>query len=338
MTRWFMAVFFTIVTSNFLLAQQNNLEIKGKGSNLFIEHKVAPKESFFSIGRLYNVQPKTIASFNNLQFGSSLSIGQELKIPLGANNFTQTETKTNEEALVPVFHTVEPKETLYRLGVNYNKVPLSSLKKWNHLKSDEVSVGSQMIVGYLKVDKTQSSLAIQNVIPEKKEVVVVPEKVQKQVEKKPEVINEKTLVVKDPEPLKAPKNETITAETDQHKVPVTSVNTKNTINFSGGYFKKFYDQQTENKSPINNNGSAGIFKSTSGWQDGKYYCFNNETAPGTIVKITNNTTGKSIYAKVLDAIPDIRQNEGLVVVLSNAAAEELGAGADKFDCALSYVK
>ena len=130
MTRWFMAVFFTIVTSNFLLAQQNNLEIKGKGSNLFIEHKVAPKESFFSIGRLYNVQPKTIASFNNLQFGSSLSIGQELKIPLGANNFIQTETKTNEEALVPVFHTVEPKETLYRLGVNYNKVPLSSLKKW----------------------------------------------------------------------------------------------------------------------------------------------------------------------------------------------------------------
>ena len=47
--------------------------------------------------------------------------------------------------------------------------------------------------------------------------------------------------------------------------------------------------------------------------------------PGTILKITDNSSGKSVYAKVLDAIPDIKQNSGLSVVLSNAAAEELGA-------------
>ena len=87
-----------------------------------------------------------------------------------------------------------------------------------------------------------------------------------------------------------------------------------------------------------NSGSAGVFKSTSGWQDGKYYCFNNDAAPGTVLKVTNNATGKSVYAKVLDAIPDIKQNSGLSVVLSNAAAEELGTGENKFDCVLSYVK
>ncbi|MDP4285119.1 MAG: LysM peptidoglycan-binding domain-containing protein [Bacteroidota bacterium] len=325
MARWFMAVLFTIVTSNCLLAQQNNLEIRGKETSLFIEHKVAPKESFYSVGRLYNVQPKALASYNNLQFGSGLSIGQELKIPLDENNFTQTESKTNEEVLVPVYHEVEPKETLYRLSINYNKVPLASLKKWNHLQSDELGVGSQMIVGYLKVDRSQSSLADQSIIPVK-EVAEVHE--QKPVEKKSDIIADPTPVAKSSEPEIAKKDEIVT--------PQINVNNKSTINYSGGYFKKIYDQQIEIESPVSNNGSAGVFKSTSGWQDGKYYCFNNTVPPGTVLKITVNTTGKSVYAKVLDAIPDIKQNEGLSVVISNAAAEELGVGESKFDCVLSY--
>ena len=83
---------------------------------------------------------------------------------------------------------------------------------------------------------------------------------------------------------------------------------------------------------------AAIFKTTSGWQDGKYYCFHNTALPGTIIKITNNANGKSIYAKVLDAIPDIKQNSGLLLRVSNSAAEELGAGENKFDCSITYAK
>ena len=326
MTKWFLFVFFTIITSNCLFAQQNSLEIKGTGPSLFLEHKVAPKESFYSIGRMYNVQPKELASYNHLQFETGLSVGQDMKIPLDKNNFSQTETATKEDALVPVYHTVEPKETLYRLSVNYNKVPLASLKKWNHLQSDAVSESSQMIVGYLKVDKKQSSLVGQTASPVA-DVAVIPKKEERPVEKKPEVVVENKPVVKDAQP-----------QSDEKKTTVTTINTKSNINFSGGYFKKLYDQQIESKSPVNNNGSAGVFKSTSGWQDGKYYCFNNDASPGTVLKVTDNATGKSVYAKVLDGIPDIRQNVGLSVILSNAAAEELGSGENKFDCALSYVK
>ena len=337
MTRWLVAVFFTIITSNYLFAQQNNLEIKGSGSNLFVEHKVAPKESFYSVGRMYNVQPKLLASYNHLKFESGLSVGQDIKIPLDKDNFTQTDAVAKGEALVPVYHTIESKETLYRLGVNYNKVPLASLKKWNHLQSDAVSEGTPMIVGFLKVDKTQSALASQTAKPVS-DAGVVTKKEEKPVEKKPEVIVENKPIVKEPEPVKTEKKEVITAPTDEPKASVTTVDTKSTINFSGGYFKKLYDQQTEKKTPFYATGSVGVFKSTSGWQDGKYYCFNNDAAPGTVLKVTDNNTGKIIYAKVLDAIPDIKQNAGLALILSNAAAEELGAGENKFDCMMSYVK
>ena len=330
MTRWFMAVFFSIITSNCLLAQQNTLEIKGSGTNLFVEHKVAPKESFYSIGRLYNVDPKELASYNHLQFENGLNIGQDLKIPLEKNNFTQKESAAKGEALVPVYHTVAPKETLYRLGVTYNKVPLSSIKKWNHLPSNEVTVGSQMIVGFLKVDKNQSLLESQTAHPATN-VAVVPQA--EQGEKKHGALFDPTPAVKEPEPEKIEKKEIVEPENR-----ATTASTKSAINFSGGYFKNLYSQQTEKKSPFYATGSVGVFKSTSGWQDGKYYCFNNDAAPGTILKITNNATGKIVYAKVLDAIPDIKQNAGLTVILSNAAAEELGASENRIDCTLSYVK
>ena len=330
MTRWILAVFFTIITSNCLLAQQN-LEIKGSGTNLYIEHTVTPRESLYSISRTYNVSPKELALFNHLSVETGLNLGQNIKIPLEASNFSQSEVATNGEALVPLYHTVAAKETLYRLGVNYNKVPLASLKKWNHLSSDALTEGSQMIVGFLKVDKNQSALAQQ---PSKTVVQESVPMAEKPAEKSPEVVVENNPVADKAETSDVIANN----ETTSSEPPVATVNTKRNINFSGGYFKKLYDQQIEKKSPFYATGNAATFKSTSGWQDGKYYCFNNDAAPGTIVKITDNNSGNIVYAKVLDGIPDIKQNSRLALILSNAAAEELGVGEAKFNCVMSYVK
>jgi LysM repeat protein len=335
MVKWlsiFLAVFFI---GNFSFAQKSRLIIEGTAPKLFLTHKVLPKENFYSIGRMFNVMPKDLASYNNLQFENGLSVGEPIKIPLGENNFLQSGSAGNDEALIPVYHPVQPKEGLYRVSINYNKVPLASIKKWNHLQSDDVSIGTPLIVGYLKVNKNESPLAakgikaIEEVTPDQKpEAKPIPPT---------SIIQDKMPPVKNPDVDKQEKKNVTTVEADEHKAPVTTVTTKSTINFSGGYFKKLYDDQSGKKLAVTATGSAGIFKSTSGWQDGKYYCFNNGAPPGAVIKVTDNITNKSVYAKVLDAIPDIKQNEGLAIIISNAAAEELGSG-DKFDCALSYVK
>jgi len=108
--------------------------------------------------------------------------------------------------------------------------------------------------------------------------------------------------------------------------------------FNGGIFKPMFDQQLKKETIVNENGVAAVFKSNSGWQDGKYYCLHNAAAPGTIIKITSITNSKAIYAKVLDVIPDIKQNNGLLIRISNAAAQELGVGEARFDCILNYSK
>jgi len=336
MVKWLSIFLFVFLIGISSFAQKNALIIEGTSPDLYLIHKVVPKENFYSIGRMYNVSPKDIASYNNLQFENGLSVGESLKIPLNSNNFSQSTSVTGAETLIPVYHHVQPKEGLYRVSVNYNKVPLSTIKQWNHLSSDEVTIGTSLIVGYLKVNKDESKLASGSLASDEP---VVSNNSQSKPKPTPPIINEEKLPPAQSQAEQEKKEVTSNPSVDiAPTVTNTTSGTKGTVNFSGGYFKKLYNDQLANKSPVDGVGSAGVFKSTSGWQDGKYYCFNNDAPPGSVIKVTNNATNKSVYAKVLDAIPDIKQNSGLSIIISNSAAEELGAENAKFDCLLSYVK
>lgn len=323
------------------IAQDRMLIAEGVSPDLYINHKIAPKENYYSIGRLYNVPPKELAPFNNLEFDKGLSLGQDIKIPLSRNNFTQDGTLQAGEALIPVYHIVEAKEGLYRVSANYNKVPLQLLKKWNNLSSDAVSNGTKLIVGYLKVRKDQSSLSGNMATAVKDVPVAVKEtgagkkdgSVAKAVDD-PARTGEAVKTAEAPN-VQVKNKQAPNVKTEEAKaVPVLHTG----ISYNGGRFKDLYEEQHKGKLPVTENGLSGVFKSTSGWQDGKYYCFHNSAQPGTVFKITNSANNKTVYAKVLDLIPDISQNSGLILLISNSAAEELGISDSRFDCTISYYK
>jgi hypothetical protein len=73
-----------------------------------------------------------------------------------------------------------------------------------------------------------------------------------------------------------------------------------------GYFKNNFNQQLKT-SPLTKEQTltSSIFKTQSGWQDGKYYLLINGVEPGTIVKITNPSNSKTVYAKVLYSMDKI---------------------------------
>jgi hypothetical protein len=52
--------------------------------------------------------------------------------------------------------------------------------------------------------------------------------------------------------------------------------------------------------------------------------------------VLNPSNQKYIYAKVLDVIPDLKQNEGVAIIVSKAASEQLSVTTDKLDVELSY--
>ena len=314
----------------FAAAQQNALIVEGSGSNIYINHSAAPKENFYSIGRLYNISPKDVAPFNKLTLENGLSIGQTIKVPLKPINFTQTNNVAVDEIAVPVYHKVAASETLFQVSNKFGKVPAVSLKKWNNLNSDDINEGQNLIVGYLKVKKELSAFAQQGTKIPKEDVasVVVKEKViakpkeTAKAEESKEKMKQEIAVERKAEPV---------IEKPAVKTVITENITVNTNN-KEGFFKPNFNNTGKGES-----GLAGIFKSTSGWEDGKYYCLHNTAEQNSIVKITNPENGKFVYAKVLDVMPDLKQNNELTVRISSAAAEALGAdNSTNFNCKINY--
>lgn len=278
---------------------------QGAAPNLHLTHKVAAKETWYSIGRTYNLTPQEIVSFNKLSISQPLEIGQVVKIPLNADNFSQNDSKSAGEVLIPVYHLVQEKEWMYRISVNHNKVPIEKLEKWNSISRDDAKAGSKLIVGFLKVKEENASLAARNA------GTVRPQTDASQTVAKNEPV--KTV----PE---VKKTETVVAQTGT-----------GTSTGGGGYFKVQFEGNNKNYS-----GVSGIFKSTSGWNDGKYYALINNVTVGTIVRINFPQTNKSIYAKVLGELPDMKESAGLALRISDAAAKELGAVSSKFSVQIFY--
>lgn len=303
-----------LIFSQVMIYAQDELIVRQSEKGLYLSHTVAPKENFYSIGRLYNVSPRDIASFNEIDMNKGLSIDQKIMIPLNAGNFSQKSNKGRA-----VYYVVGQKEGLYRVSVKNNDVLMADLRKWNQLNNDNIGEGQKLIVGFLVSPEANNIVASseadkQEKVEEPKNQVVYQEP---PAEKKEEIKNQAE-PKRNPEPEKEVKQEV--------------------LNTNGGYFKSHFDLQIRSN-PIKKDetASAGIFKTASGWQDGKYYALMDGVEPGTIIRIINPTNSKAVYAKILGPMSGIRQNQGYDVRLSNAAASALEVtDTDKFIVKVNY--
>lgn len=299
-------------------AQKADLVVKNGDKGLYLEHKVVAKESFFSVGRLYNVHPKYIASYNKLDMAKGLLIDQKLKIPLTDTNFTQ---KGNSGT--PIYYKTGNTVSLEDISKENNNVAVANLKGWNNLSADNAKKDTKMIIGFL-LSKEMPSITIKPKTSEpvakkeEKPLVAEPKVEEKPAEKTEEKPVEKPVVKVEEKPVVKTEEKTVTG--------------------GQGFFKSHFDQQVR-KSPITRDETvtAGIFKTTSGWQDEKYYVLIDAVSPGTIVRIVNPANSKAVYAKVLGEMSGIRQNEGYNIRISNAAANVLQiTEQDKFIVKVNY--
>lgn len=329
----------------------NELTVYGQTGKLYLEHTVVAKENWYSVGRLYNVSPKELAPFNHLALTQPLAIGQVLQIPLTAINFSQDEKKTPAETLIPVYHTTQEKEWMYRISVNHNRVPIPTLEKWNNMKKDAVRPGMHLIVGYLKVRTALSALATTPAATPASAAAISPAESKNSTENKAAEARAAETKLAENKQVLPPPTTTDIAKPISTKTPDspiaksisthTTPETTRTVtqspsaptppHFDGGVFRTEF---LDNGKSVT--GAAGIFKSTSGWQDGKYYALMNNVAIGSIVKVTETAGGKRVFVKVLGQLPDMKESAGLTIRISNAAAAEMGQTADRFNVQVSY--
>jgi hypothetical protein len=207
---------------------------------------------------------------------------------------------------------------------------MADLRKWNKLSSDKITPGEKLIVGFFLPSKEADNI-----------VQVTDEPQVKQDQTKQPIEEKKEPVVTKQEPPVVTKEETSTKQEPEKKIetPVTTqTNNVASNDGNGGYFKPQFDLQVKTQ-PVKKDvtASTGIFKTSSGWQDAKYYALMDNVEPGTIIKVINPTNNKAIYAKVLGEMSGIRQNQGYDVRISNAAAAALNVSdTEKFIVRVNY--
>ncbi|MBI3720286.1 MAG: LysM peptidoglycan-binding domain-containing protein [Sphingobacteriales bacterium] len=324
------------------LYAQTDLVVKSDGNTGYLTHTVGPKENYYSIGRIYNISPRTYAPYNNLKLETPMSIGQVVRIPLVQQNYVLDNSGNATEAFVPLYYVVQEKEGLMKVGQHFG-ISADDLKKLNGIKGDGVNIGDKLVIGYLKVLKEQSPLAAnakvgkpivkeasskEQVASSKTQEVVKnePKKEDKPVVKQPEVKQEEKPIAKTPEVKKEEKP--VVKPTTSSQQPAT--------NKEGVFMNEYFSQTNNGSNTQSSETMCGVFKSSSGWNNGKYYALMNGVERGTIVKIMVN--GRTVYAKVLDAVPNVKENAGLNVLISNAAAAQLEINEQKFNVGVMWSK
>ncbi len=110
---------------------QPTAQVNAQGN---IVYTVKPGETLFSIGRLYNVNPYSIAAANNLPYPYIIYPGQQLTIPTASTPPGPTPPGPTPVPPQPgqcrYYHTVRPGENLYRISLAYG-VPMATIAAAN---------------------------------------------------------------------------------------------------------------------------------------------------------------------------------------------------------------
>lgn len=314
-------------------------------------HTIVQGETLSSIAQKYSTTVGDIMRLNNMNATSVLKIGQKIKIPPAGKTVIRTGTTTTPPATVAkppaakpvtakplpvsasaskdsvaVTHVVAKGESLYLLAKKYN-TSVANIKTWNKLTTDGVQVGKTLIVGHTVKTATVATPKQEPVKDTIEKVVVQRVDTQKAIITAPPVVEEN----KETETNNAnPSSNVMVFDTVSLSKPQQKNDIDNTISATDatGFFTKSFGEDVSGRDLKTSNGMAMNFSTQSGWSDKKYYILMNDAPPGSIVKITN--ANKTIYAKVLWKLDNMKDNDGLQFRISDAAASALGIKDAKF--------
>lgn len=135
----------------------DSIGVENNNGKKLIIHKIEPKESYYALGRKYNVSPKDIIAFND---NKALSPGAIVKVPTQRSFIETAYSKTIQSA---IRHTVKPKENLGIIAEKYNTT-VAALRLANNMTGSNLSIGQVLIIP--TISTTTTSAAIQEEKPQ----------------------------------------------------------------------------------------------------------------------------------------------------------------------------
>ena len=330
----------------------------------FIEYTIKAKDNLNLLANKYGTTVDDIKKLNNLN-SINLQIGQVLKIPKGSVAVTEEvkhvsvtpqkpEEKKPEETKVPenantsiIEHSIKAKENLNILAQKYGTT-VEEIKKLNGLTSNNLRIGQ-----ILRIPTTAEGFEEQ--APEK---VVTPSKTSTKLEPQPTENTFEHLVVAGETiysiakkynlttfQLKTANNLTSNEVTVGQKLTIKStkpvVATEDDDENTGTNPNTIKDPTL--RLPASRYGLTQFEeKGTAVWisdadLDPTKMLILHRTAPvGTIIKITNPMSNRSTYAKVVGKFTENESTKDVIIVMTKAVADAVGALDKRFFCNITY--
>ena len=161
--------FFTFILILFIgilsvSAQTKSTEIQTINSVQYYIHTVQAKETFYGLSKLYGVSIDDIQMSNdNLR---SLSIGQQIKIPVVAETAAESQYKDGELIVKNgqsfVVHNVQQGETIYALARHYQTSAGQILAANPAINNGQIAIGQQLFIPFSGTVVPPHNIAPQN--------------------------------------------------------------------------------------------------------------------------------------------------------------------------------
>jgi len=288
-----------------ITAVRDSVGVERRNGKLFVQHKVDPKETLYSLSRKYSVPVNQIVEANptvetTIKIGQIVLIPRKFKTPAGAVASAAKTTAApaasrrtyTVSAAGNKTHTVQPGQTLYAISRMYN-VSVDDLKRWNSLPDNSISVGASLIVGKGVATPTQKPVYV----PEADDEITAPPTAEPPVAATPAKA----------EPVAADERE------EDNNTESTEAGVKKMV-------------------------ESGIAEMIDPKMDSNKYLALHKSAPiGTIMQIKNISNSQVVYVRVIGKLPNTADNDKVVVRVSKKAYQKLGAIDPKFNVEISYM-
>jgi len=338
-------------------SQNSTVNNQPADSGTMIEHEVKPKEFLGKIAEKYGTTVEEVKKANNLS-GNNLRIGQKLKIPATKNiddskvvaAAEEKPVQENKSADAAGTHTVLRNETIFTIAKQYG-ITAYQIRKLNDLPDNAITIGQVLkvpggIVTDVQVPKEKQA---ENTRTKEKEVQVPKEesfihtvatgenifsiakkynltayqiRTANKLEDNTLKVDQKLVIPKPPQP----KSVNDVSKEDQENNPDSTM-VKDP--------KLRRDPSVYGLSQIEEKGTAVWIADQD--LDGTKMLVLHRTAPvGRVIKITNPMTNRTTFAKVVGKFTENESTKDVIIVMTKAVADSLGALDKRFFCNLTY--
>ncbi|WP_461790922.1 LysM peptidoglycan-binding domain-containing protein [Pedobacter sp.] len=336
----------------------------------FFNYTVVAKDNLNLIAEKFATTIEDIKKLNGLS-GNNLQIGQTLKVPFTKTNNVQAPvvaTKTPEPAPTTTLsttvteHTVKPKEYLGVIAKEYG-VTVEELKSLNNLSSNNLQIGQVLKIPAKSASseatpstppvesKTTETKVAENRVTVPVSTAVKPESSFEHVVANGETIysiaqkyqlttyqiktannlNSNDLVVGQKLVIKGEKPAAVSPNTTSTEDDGDSTDNSNTL--KNPALKRPAAVYGLNK--IEEKGTA-VWISDPDLDPNKMLILHRTAPIGTVIQITNPMTNRSTFAKVVGKFTENETTKDVIIVMTKAVADAVGALDKRFFCNLSY--